>query len=77
MNPDSAKTYKVAAKALVKKGEWQGAYAKLCTGNKIDEDDESGALQKQLKLKVDKMKKIEEQKAKRAAAAEEKPVEVA
>ena len=81
LNPDSAKTYKVAAKALARKGEWQPAYEKLCTGNKIDEDDDSRALQKQLQAKVAKMKKIEELRAKRAAAAaeakDEKPVEVA
>ena len=79
MNPDSAKTYKVAAKALAKKGQWQGAYDKLCTANKIDEDDDSRLLQKQLKAKCDKVKKIEELRAKRAQAAaeEEKPVDVA
>ena len=66
MNPDSAKTYKVAAKALTKKGEWTAAYNKLCTGNKIDEDEDSAALQKRLKTKCDKMKKIAELHAKRA-----------
>ena len=35
LNPDSAKTYKVAAKALTKMGDFAGAYAKLCTGNKV------------------------------------------
>ena len=28
-NPDSAKPYKVAAKALTKKGDWTGAYEKV------------------------------------------------
>ena len=73
--------YRVAAKALARKGEWQPAYEKLCTGNKIDEDDDSRALQKQLQAKVAKVKKIEELRAKRAAEAaeakDEKPVEVA
>jgi hypothetical protein len=44
-------------------------YAKLCVGNKIDEDEGSAALQKRLKAKVDKLKKIAEQRAKREAAA--------
>lgn len=69
INPDSAKTYKVAAKALTKLGEWTRAYEKLCTGNKIDEDEDSAALQKQLKAKCDKLKKIGEQRSKRADAA--------
>ena len=66
INPDSAKTYKVAAKALTKLGDWAGAYAKLCIGNKIDEDEDSAALQKSLKAKCDKVKKIGELRSKRA-----------
>lgn len=69
LNPDSAKAYKVAGKALHATGDWAGAYAKLCVGNKIDEDEGSAALQKRLKAKVDKLKKIAEQRAKREAAA--------
>jgi len=69
LNPDSAKTYKVAAKALTKMGDFAGAYAKLCTGNKIDEDEDSATLQKRLKAKCDKAKKIGEQRSKRADAA--------
>ena len=69
LNPDSAKAYKVAGKALTKTGDFEGAYAKLCTGNKIDEDEDSAALQKTLKAKCDKMKKIGAQRAKREAAA--------
>ena len=76
MNPDSAKTYKVAAKALTKKGEWQAAYAKICIGNKIDEDEDSALLLKQLKAKVDREKKIAKQKAKREEAAAEQTPEV-
>ena len=68
INPDSAKTYKVAAKALTTVGKFDDAYKRLCIGNKIDEDEDSAALQKTLKLKVDKMKKIGEQRAKRAEA---------
>ena len=66
LNPDSAKAYKVLAKALTKVGDFRGAYAKLCIGNKIDEDEDSAALQKTLKAKVDKLKKIGELRAKRA-----------
>ena len=69
-NPDSAKAYKVAAKALTKKGEWERAYERVCTAIKIDYDDDLAELQKTLKAKVDKMKKIEAQRAKRAAAEE-------
>ena len=68
LNPDSAKPYKVAGKALAKTGDFAGAYASLCTGNKIDEDDDSRELQKTLKAKVDKMKKIGEARSKRADA---------
>lgn len=68
LNPDSAKPYKVAAKALTKTGDFAGAYSQLCTGNKIDEDEDSAALQKQLKAKVEKMKKIGEKRTKRADA---------
>jgi len=68
LNPDSAKPYKVAGKALTKKGEWLAAYDNLCTGNKIDEDEDSATLQKALKAKVDKMKKIGEARSKRADA---------
>ena len=68
LNPDSAKPYKVAAKALTKTGDWQGAYENLCIGNKIDEDEDSALLQKTLKAKVEKMKKIGEKRSKRADA---------
>ncbi|KAL1515134.1 hypothetical protein AB1Y20_004195 [Prymnesium parvum] len=70
LNPDSAKPYKVAAKALTKKGEWTAAYEKVCLGVKIDWDEDSAELLKVLKAKCDRMRKIEEQKAKRAAPAE-------
>jgi len=70
-NPDSAKPYKVAAKCLTKKGDFTGAYDKVCTGVKIDWDEDAAELQKVLKVKCDKMKKIVELQAKRAAAAEE------
>lgn len=56
------------AKALTKKGDFAAAYAKLCIGNKIDEDEGSAMLQKTLKAKCDKIKKIGEQRAKRAEA---------
>ena len=62
-NPDSAKPYKVAAKALTKKGEWTAAYEKVCVGMKIDWDEDAAELQKVLKAKCDKMKKIEELQA--------------
>ena len=68
LNADSAKPYKVAAKALTKLGDWTAAYAELCIGNRIDEDEGSVALQKKLKAKVDKARKIGEQQAKRADA---------
>ena len=68
LNPDSAKMYKVSAKALSMTGDFAGAYASLCIGNKIDEDDDSRLLQKVLKAKVDKMKKIGEVRTKRADA---------
>merc|ERR1719498_314680 len=68
LNPDSAKPYKVAAKALTKTGAFAKAYDSLCVGNKIDEDEDSAALQKTLKLKVEKMKKVAEQRSKRADA---------
>lgn len=68
INPDSAKAYKVAAKALVLSGDFAEAYTSLCVGNKIDEDEDSAALQKSLKAKCDKIKKIGEVRAKRAAA---------
>merc|ERR1712087_318649 len=67
LNPDSAKAYKVAAKALTKKGEFEKAYAKLCIGNKIDEDEESATLQKTLAAKCAKLKKIQALHAKREA----------
>ena len=69
VNPDSAKTYKVAAKALTKQGEFEKAYEKICTGMKLDYDDDAAELQKTLKAKLDKMKKIAAQRA-RAAEAE-------
>ena len=56
------------AKALTRAGDFKGAYAKLCIGNKIDEDEDSAALQKTLKAKVDKLKKISDQRAKKANA---------
>jgi len=58
----------VLAKALTRAGDFKGAYAKLCIGNKIDEDEDSAALQKTLKAKVDKLKKISDQRAKKANA---------
>jgi hypothetical protein len=58
----------VAAKALVQTGDWTKAYESLCVGNKIDEDEDSATLQKALKAKVDKMKKIAEARSKRADA---------
>jgi len=69
INPDSAKAYKVLAKALVKAGSFTEAYKQLCVGNKIDEDPDSADLQKALKAKCDKIKKIGEKRAKRAAVA--------
>ena len=69
LNPDSAKAYKVYGKALTKGGKFADAYAKLCTGNKIDEDEDSKELQKTLKAKIDKLKKIGEARTKRANAA--------
>ena len=68
LNPDSAKPYKVAAKALAKKGEFAAAYSKVCVAMKIDYDDDDAEFQKALKAKCDKMKKIGEQRAKRADA---------
>jgi len=38
----------VAGKALARTGDWSGAFAKLCVGNKIDEDEVAAALQKAL-----------------------------
>ena len=49
-----------------KKGEWAKAYENLCVGNKIDEDEDSKELQKVLKAKVDKVRKINEARSKRA-----------
>jgi tetratricopeptide (TPR) repeat protein len=69
LNPDSAKAYKVCGKALVKTGAFRMAFERLCTGNKIDEDEDSAALQKQLKAKVDKIKKINDARGKRAKVA--------
>jgi len=69
MNPDSAKAYKVSARAAVKLGYFQKAFQQLCVGNKIDYDEDSAALQKALKAKCDKMKKIADKKAKEAEAA--------
>lgn len=69
INPDSATAYKVAAKALTKAGEFSAAFAKLCIGNKIDEDESSAALQKTLKVKCDKMKKNAALREKQQAAA--------
>ena len=69
LNPDSAKAFKVLGKALSKKGDFATAYAKLCTGNKIDYDEDSTEFQKTLKAKLDKLKKIGEQRARRASAA--------
>ena len=68
VNPDSAKTYKVAAKALTKQGEFEKAYEKICTGMKLDYDDDAAELQKTLKAKLDKMKKIAAQRARAAEA---------
>ena len=36
LNPDGGKAYKVAAKALLKTGAWETAYARVCTGVKLD-----------------------------------------
>ena len=52
----------------MKLGEFQKAFQQLCIGNKIDEDEDSAELQKVLKKKVDKMKKIGEARSKRADA---------
>ena len=71
-NPDSAKPYKIAAKALTKKGDWTSAYEKVCVGVKIDWDEDAAELQKILKAKCDKMKKIEQLHAQRAATAASK-----
>lgn len=69
INPDGGKAYKVAAKALLKTGAWETAYARVCTGVKLDYDEDAAELQKVLRAKCDKMKKIAAQVAKRAAAA--------
>jgi len=50
-NPDSAKSYKVAGKALCLMGKFDEAFKKLCTGNNIDGDDASFELQQQLKAR--------------------------
>ena len=63
-----AKPYKVMAKALSQKGDFEGAYVKVCTGIKVDYDEDAAALQKALKVKVDKIKKNAEIRAKAAAA---------
>ncbi len=68
LNPDSAKAYKVMAKALARKGSWAEAYAQLCVGNKIDSDEDSAALQKSMAAKVEREKKLSAQRAKRADA---------
>jgi len=57
LNPDSAKAYKVAAKALCLVGDFDEAFSKLCVGNGIDGDDDSMELQQQLKAKLAKKKK--------------------
>ena len=59
----------MAAKALTKQGEFEKAYEKICTGMKLDYDAAAAELQKTLKAKLDKMKKIAAQRA-RAAEAE-------
>ena len=61
----------VAGKALTRTGDWAGAYAKLCVGNKIDEDESSAELQKKLGKKIEREKKIAEQRAKREPASAE------
>ena len=65
----SAKAYKVAARCLVRKGEWAEAYARINTGVKIDFDEDAAELQKVLRAKVEKEKKIAAQRAKRAEEA--------
>ena len=48
VNPDSGKAYKVAAKAYTQMGEWELAYARVCTYLKIDYEDDAAELQKLL-----------------------------
>ena len=48
VNPDSGKAYKVAAKAYTQMGEWDLAYARVCTYLKIDYEDDAAELQKLL-----------------------------
>merc|ERR1712195_221845 len=58
-NPDSAKSYKVAGKALCLMGEFEEAFKKLCVGNGIDGDDSSIGLHRQLRVRQERVKKNE------------------
>jgi tetratricopeptide (TPR) repeat protein len=66
VNPDSAKAFKVLGRALAKRGEWAAAYSKVTTGQKIDYDEDTADFEKVLKAKVEKAKKIGEQRGRRA-----------
>jgi len=68
-NPDSAKSYKVAGKALCLMGEFEEAFKKLCVGNGIDGDDSSIELHRQLRLRQERVKKNEAILAAREEAA--------
>lgn len=68
LNPDSAKAYKVMAKALKRAGDWDGAFKAICTGNKIDYDEDAYELQKAMAAKMEKQKKIGVQRAAKADA---------
>jgi len=57
VNPDSAKACKVAAKAECVLGQFDAAFAHLCTANKIDGDDSSLELQKKLSDRMARAKK--------------------